>query len=154
MPRTVPYPSSNAPLVSDKGTPKWCTDDAWQAAEPLKRQLQGVVDEVEQSRDGGYPNSISFQTVRGARVNYLYRKTGPSYTIAIGSIHDTALQYVGALKDFMACSTVYTGTSKEIGALGLYVPPQVPHTPYLYYAPHLGLYYLSERPDDRSVEHH
>ena len=146
IPHALPYAAGVASIVSDKGTPKWCTDTAWQAADPLKHQLQDLVDQVEQSRDGGYPNSISLPSARGARVNFIYHKAGPSYAIALGSIHDTALQYIGALHDIMACSTVYAGNAKEIAALGLYVPEQKPHTPFLYYAPHLGLYYLSERP--------
>jgi hypothetical protein len=140
MPHALSGINATTTIETDHGDPKYCTTAAWQLAEPLKRSLKTAVDLVERSKDGGYPDAITFPSERGARVQFVYKKTANSYALGIGSIHVSSVQYVGALHDLMACSTVYVGTPREIGSLGLYAPPDDSHAPFLYFSPQLGLY--------------
>jgi hypothetical protein len=140
MPHVLPTLTATTSIETDRGDPKYCTPAAWQLAEPLKRSLKAAVDQIERANDGGYPDAITFPSERGSRVQFVYQKTRNSYAVGIASIHVSSVQYVGALHDIMACSTVYVGSSREIGNLGLYVPPADSHAPFLYFSPLLGLY--------------
>jgi hypothetical protein len=136
-----PFPAkpASAPVsvIGDAGRGTSCTAERAALVQRDKRAIQTVVDQLDQMRANGYPESISLPS-QPVGIRIAYRKVGRSYALLINRRPDAADAEMNAL---FACSTLHVGKPADVQRLDLYTPrtPGEAAAP-IYYAPSVGLY--------------